>query len=169
MKDIKKRIGIAKDAFNKRKDLLTRRMSRVVKKKIVKSVIWPVALYGCETWTLRKDEINRLNAVEMWVWRKMERVNWRDHVTNEEVLNLVGEKMCLVEAIRKRKKSWIGHILRGDGLLREVMEGRMEGKRPRGRKRMGMIDELKSESYVTMKRKAQNREEWRSWFPWTCH
>jgi hypothetical protein len=166
--DVRIRIGMAKSAFSKRKDLLNRRMSRVVKKKIVKTIIWPVALYGCETWTLRKDEINRLNAFEMWIWRRMERISWRDHVTNEAVLDTVGEKRCLVESIRNRKKGWIGHVVRGGGLLRDVMEGKMEGKRPRGRRRMGMIDELKGDSYGAMKRRAENREEWRCWFPWTC-
>src|ERR1044072_3570837 len=69
--DVKVRIGMAKEAFNKRKELLTKRMSKALKKKIVKTIVWPVALYGCETWTLRKEEIDRLNALEMWKWRRM--------------------------------------------------------------------------------------------------
>ena len=166
--DVKVRIGMAKEAFNKRKELLTKRMSKALKKKIVKTIVWPVALYGCETWTLRKEEIDRLNALEMWIWRRMERVSWKDHTTNEMILGAVGEKRCLVETILKRKKGWIGHVLRGGGLLRDVIEGRMEGKRTRGRPRMGMIDELKGDSYVNMKRRAENRDEWRCWTPWTC-
>ena len=54
----------------------------------------------------------------------------------------MGEKRSMVETIVRRKKNWIGHIMRGDGLMKEVMEGKMEGKRGRGRKRIGMIDEL---------------------------
>ena len=61
-----------------------------------------------------------------------------------------------------------GHVLREDGLLREVTEGRMEGKRSRGRPRNGMLDELLVGSYRDMKRLAENRSEWRSWMPWTC-
>ena len=67
---------------------------------------------------------------------------WTDKKTNEEVLSAVGENRCLVEKIIRRKKNWIGHVVRGEGLLNVVLEGRMEGKRPRGRPRMGMIDEL---------------------------
>ena len=136
-------------------ELLGRNMSRVVKKKIVKAVVWPVALYGCETSALKKDEIERLNALEMWMWRGMERVSWKDRKKNEEVLDMVGAKRSIVETIVKRKKNWIGHILRGEGLLKDVIEGRMEGKPPRGRKRIGMIDDLKEKSYQDMKRRAE--------------
>jgi hypothetical protein len=114
-------------------------------------------------------KINRLNAFEMWIWRKIEKVSWSDHKTNAEVLKSVEERTCLVDTIVKRKKMWIGHVLREGGLLIDVMEGRMEGKRPWVRRRMGMIDELKQSSYGDMKRRAENRVKWSSWLPWTCH
>ena len=66
---------MAKDAFNKRKELLTRGMSEEVKKKIVKTVIWSVALYSVETWSLRKEDVRRIEALEMWIWRRMERIS----------------------------------------------------------------------------------------------
>src|SRR6478609_1002243 len=65
--DVKTRIGMAKDAFNQRKEVLTRSISVDVRKRMVKTFVWPVVLYGCERWTMRKEEINRLNAFEMWV------------------------------------------------------------------------------------------------------
>ena len=68
--DVKARIGMAKNAFNNRKELLCRRMSKELKKKIVKTLVWPVALYGCETWMPRDAECKRLDAFEMWVWRR---------------------------------------------------------------------------------------------------
>ena len=74
--DIKTRIGMAKSAFAERKELLTSRLSLALKKKIVETVIWPVLLYGCETWTLRKDEIKRIEACEMWVWRRLMKIKW---------------------------------------------------------------------------------------------
>jgi exonuclease III len=166
--DVKIRIAMAKVAFNKRKELLTKNMSKAVKKKMVKALVWPVALYGCETWTMKKEERDRLNAFEMWVWRRMEKISWKDRVTNEQVLSRVGEERSLVESIVKRKKNWIGHVVRGNGLLKLVLEGRMDGKRPRGRPRIGMIDELKEGSYVDMKRRAEDRENWRVWMPGTC-
>src|SRR5580698_10282718 len=144
--EVKGRIAMAKDAFSKRKELLSRNMSRAVRKKIIKTVVCMVALYGSETWALKKDEIQRLNALEMWIWRRMEKVSYKNRKTNEEVLDIVGEERSLIETIVRRKKNWIGHILR-EGLLKDVIEGRMEGKPPRGRKRIGMLDDLKEESY----------------------
>ena len=76
-----------------------------------------------------KHETQRLEALEMWIWIRMERVSWKDKKTNEEVLKEVKEERCIIETILKRKKNWIGHILRGNGLLKDVIEGRMEGKR----------------------------------------
>src|SRR6476469_8440634 len=62
--DVKTRIGMAKDAFNKRKELLTRSIRVDLRKRLVKTLVWPVVLYGCQTWTMRKEEINRLNSSE---------------------------------------------------------------------------------------------------------
>ena len=159
---------MARDAFSKRKELLTQKMSRSVKKKIVKTVVWSGALYGAETWILREEDVKRLNALEMWLWRRMEKISWMEKKTNEEVLSIVGERRQLVDIIVKRKKNWMGHVLRGDGMLREVMEGKMEGKRPRGRPRRGMLQELMETSYVDMKRRAEDRAKWKCWMPRTC-
>ena len=159
---------ISKEPFSERRELLTKPFRKEVKKTIVKTLVWSTLLYGSETWTLRKEDIRRLEAVEMWMWKRMEKVSWMDKITNEEILNKVGEKRQLISVIRNRQKNWIGHVLRGEGLLREVMEGRMEGKRSRDRPRKGMLDELLVESYDNMKRKAENRDEWRNWMPWTC-
>jgi hypothetical protein len=165
IKEIKARIGMAKDAFNKRKELLNKRFSKKLKKKMVKTLIWPVALYGCETWTMNKEALGRLEAFEMWVWRRCEKVSWKDKKKNEEVLDLVEEERSLVNSITKRKKNWIGHVLRGNTLLKVVLEGRMAGKRGRGRPRKGMIDDIKEGNYERMKRKAEDREGWRGWLP----
>ena len=107
--------------------------------------------------------------MEMWIWRRMERISWTNKITNEEVLRRVGEKRSMVETIVRRKKNWIGHIMRGDGLMKEVMEGKMEGKRGRGRKRIGMIDELmENKQYGDLKKRAEDRQGWRVWLAGTC-
>ena len=85
-------------------------------------------------------------------------------MTNEQALEIVKEKRTLKDVIRSRKKKWVGHVLRGNGLLKEVIEGRIEGKRPRGRKRAMMLDDMKEEKelYVDMKERARHRENWRT-------
>jgi len=104
----------------------------------------------------------------MWIWMKMERIKWNDMKTNEQVLSAVGERRKIIETIVNRKKNSIGHILRGDGLLKDVIEGRMEVKRTRGRSRIGMIDKLMEGTYGHMQRRVEDRVGWRSWTPWTC-
>ena len=151
--EIKCRIAQAKEAFGRRKELLTKSLRKTTKIKIVKTLVWTTLLYGSETWTLRKEDIRKLEALEMWLWRRMEKISWTYKITNEEVLERVGTDRQLINALRNRKKSWIGHVLRGDGLLKEVIEGRMEGKRIRGRPRLGTLDDLIKHSYVDMKRK----------------
>jgi len=91
-------------------------------------------MYGSETWTIKKADGTRLGAFETWVWRRLVKVKWTDKKTNAEVLNLVKEKKSLLPEIKKRKRRWIGHILRPENILRTVLEGRMKGKRPKGRK-----------------------------------
>ena len=129
---------MAKDAFNKRKELLTRSIRVDLRKRLVKTLVWPVGLYGCETWTMRKEEINRLNAFEMWLWRRMGKVSWIDKRTNEQALSSMNEKRSLIKTIWDRK-NWIGPVVMGDGLMKLVLKGRMERTRPRGGPRMGMI------------------------------
>jgi hypothetical protein len=95
----------------------------------------------------------------------MEKVSCTERKTNEQVLIQVGEKRELISRVMKIKKRWIGHVIRGNGLLKEVIEGRMDGKRPRGRKRLGMLNELKEDGYASMKRKVEDRGLWRMWMP----
>src|SRR5260221_10459167 len=127
--DVKTRIAMAKDAFNKRKELITKGLSMKLKKRMVKVLVWPVVLYVCETLTLLQDEINRLQALEMWLWRGLEKIRWSDGISNADVLTMVNEERCRIETITRRKKNWIGHVLRGDGLLGDVLEGIMVGKK----------------------------------------
>ena len=70
-------------------------MNKALKKRIVNALVWPVALYGpqygCETWVMKKEAMDRLEAFEMWVWRRLEKVSWEDKTSNEEVLEAVAE------------------------------------------------------------------------------
>ena len=122
-----------------------------------------MALYGAETWTLRREEEKILGAFEMWVWRRMEKISWTDKVKNVEVLERIGEKRQILEVIKNRKRNWIGHWLRRECLLLTALEGLVEGKRGRGRRRYQMVDNIKVEgSYWKMKRLAECRKEWRT-------
>src|SRR6218665_1156921 len=101
---------------------------------MVKTLIWSVTLYCAETLTLRKEDITRLEAFEMWIWHRMQ-ISWTKDMSNEEVLKLVEEKRPLLLTTRTRQRNWIGHKCneRGRSLQRDIIEGRMEGVRGRGR------------------------------------
>ena len=79
----------------------------------------------------------------MWCWRRIEKISWTDHVGNEEVLLQVNEQRNILHAIRKRKANWIGHILRGNCLLKQVIEGKIIGAGRRGRRRKKLLDDLR--------------------------
>ena len=139
-----------------------------LKKRLIKTLIWSVLLYGAEAWSLRKNDVKKLEAFEMWIWRRIEKILWKDHISNKEVLKRVKGRRSLIETIVRRKQNWISHVLRGCGILKEINEGRFEGKRSRGRKRIGMFDSLlKGENFEIMKRN-NNRVSWCIWTSGTC-
>jgi hypothetical protein len=78
-------------------------------------------------WTLRAVGRKHLESFEMWCWRRMEKISWTDHVRNEEVLLRGKEQRNILHEISKRKANWIGHILRRNCLLQQVIEGKMKG------------------------------------------
>ena len=168
IQDVTGRVVIGKEAFSKRKELLTKSLDLGIRKRMVKVLVWPAVLSGCETWTMRKEEMDRLKAFEMWVWGRMSEVIWTDRKMNEEILGLMGEERNMIRTIWERKRNWIGHIARGDGLMKLELEGRLKGKRMRGRPTMGMVDDLVEESYGAMKRRTENRDDWRIWRSRTC-
>ena len=126
-------------------------------------------MFGAETWTVRAAGQKYLESFEMWCWRRMEKISWTDHVRNEEVLLTVNEQRNILHEIRKRKANWIGHILRRNCLLKQVIEGKIKGEmevaRRRGRRRKKLLDDLKDRrGYSHLKKEALDRSMWRNRF-----
>jgi len=163
--EIQARIAMAKTAFSKRRELLTNGLKAETKKKIIKTLVWSIVLYGSETWTLQDRDKKKLEAFEMWIWRRMQKVSWKDMITNQDILERIKEKRSLLNTIIRRKKNWIGHILRRESLVKTVMEGRYVGEQGRGKPRKGLLTELNIGSYAKLKEMAANRTEWRRWMP----
>ena len=140
-----------------------------LRKKLIKCYIWSMALYGAETWTLRAADQKYMESFGMWCWRRMEKIGWTDHVRNEEVLLRVNKQRNILEEIRKRKANWIGHILRRNCLLKQVIEGKIKGEmevaRRRGRRRKKLLDDLKDRrGCYHLKEEARDRTMWRHRF-----
>jgi len=94
--DVKTRIGMAKDAFWKNKQLLKGNINLNVKKRILQCYVLPVVRYSCESWTLNQDLCRRINAFEQWCYRRLLKIKWTDRISNEEVLRRMNmENMSL--------------------------------------------------------------------------
>jgi hypothetical protein len=160
------RIAMAKAAFNKKRALFTFSLDLELRKKLVKCYIWSIALYGSDTWTHRGVDQKHLESFKMWTWRKMEKISWTDHVRNEDVLLRVKKQRNILHEICKRKAKWIGHTLRRNCLLQQVIKGKIKGwievRGQQGRRRRNLLDGLKkSRGYSHLKEEALDRTMWR--------
>ena len=167
--EVKRRIGIAKKTFNDMRNLLTnRKLSVKTRKNIMKTYIWSTLLYGVESWTLSLGLRRRLEAIEMWLWRRMMKVPWTARRTNEAVLNMVGEGRQLLRTVRKRQLKFLGHSMRREGLENLALTGMVEGRRGRGRPREKYLDSLvkmtngRVTTAVQLIRATRDRQRWKS-------
>ena len=97
----------------------------------------------------------------------MDNISWKEYKTNEYVaIDILKDELKLLKTVLKRKMRWLGHILRGESILKEVIEKRMEWKRERGKPRIMLLDDIKTCEMI--KRRVLDRESWRNWMPRTC-
>ena len=166
--EIIKRIDMAKAAFTKLKGVLKNMsISMATRVRILRCYVWSTLTYGCEAWTIRKDLERRLEAVEMWFYRRMMRIPWTARVTNVEVLRRGGVERCLVQKIRRRQLKFLGHIVRAEELESDCLLGRIDGTRARGRQRITYMDSIlrylaQGQTTVDVLRLARERQDWRS-------
>ena len=168
VEEIKTRIAIAKNAFNKVKHIVTNRsISISLRRRFIKSYVWSTMLYGCEAWTINKDMEKRIEAAEMWFFRRMLKISWTDRVSNDVVLHRAGTKREIMKFIRQRQLRFLGHVMRSQQLENVCMTGRIEGQRGRGRPRVKLVDSLAKvvRGGVTpaqLLRMTETRSDWRS-------
>ena len=105
-------------------------------KRIVRTLIFPTVLYGCETWTMTKNMEKKINACEMWIWRKMQNISWTEKKTNESARMEIEieEDETLQQTALRRKLGFFGHVTRSDGLEKRMMLVYGDGRRRRGYK-----------------------------------
>jgi len=120
--------------FNNKKQLLcSNNLNLEMRKKLIKSCIWSVALYGSETWTLGKNEERVVNAHETWCWRRMLKIKWTDRIKNDEVFQMAKEGSLLLKILKNRRHSWTGHTIRHNEFVVNIIEGAISGKKSVGR------------------------------------
>lgn len=144
--EISTRIELARKTFTSWSSVLcNRNLSINIRLRVLKCYVWSVLLYGCETWTLKVKHLNKLEAFELWCYRRMLKIPWTAHVTNESVLKSLHKERELTNIIKSRKVEYFGHIMRGHKyhMLRLIMQGKIEGKRWIGRKQLSWLRNIR--------------------------
>ena len=150
-KEIRARLGAARSAL---KDLekiwRSRSIRNATKLRVVRALVWPVAVYGCEAWTIKAADLRRLEAFEMAYYRHMLNVDWRMHRTNESILEELDVARAFVPFVKRLKLQYFGHVVRADNLCTHILHGRVHGARPRGRPRRRWMEDIRDWTGRTM-------------------
>ena len=164
--EVKTRIAIAKSRFSQLKNILTSDRTQLsTRLRILKCYVHSALLYGAETWTLTKVLERKIEAFEMWTFRRLEKISWKEKKSNQEVCDLIGVEPTLLHTIRSRKLKYFGHIKRHNSIMKDILEGKVEGKRPKGRPPRTWMDDVKGWSGLSAaecNQKACSREVWRT-------
>jgi len=130
----------------------------------VKAMVFPVVMYGCESWTIKKAECRRIDAFELWCWRRLLRVPWTARRSNQSILKAISPECPLEGLMLKLKLQYFGHLMqRADSLEKTLMLGKIEGGRRRGRQRMRWLDDLidsRDMSLNKVRDMVKDREAW---------
>ena len=116
--------------------LKSRDITLPTKVRLVKAVVFPVVMYGCESWTIKKAECLRIDAFKLWCWRRLLRVPWTARRSNQSILKEINPEYTLEGLMLKLKPQYFGHLIqRANSLEKPLMPGKIEGRRRRGHQR----------------------------------
>ena len=121
--------------------LKSRDITLPTKFHLVKAMLFPVVMYGCESWTITKAEHRRIDAFELWCWRRLLRVPWTARRSNQSILKKISPEYSLEGLMLKLNLQYFGHVMQiTDSLERTLMLGKTEGRRRKGQQRMRWLD-----------------------------
>ena len=166
-KDIKTRIGMAKSKMIQLNNIWKDHWIPLnLKLKLLKCLVWPVMTYGCESWTQKKTDDKRIEAAEMWFYRRLLRVKWTDKRTNQSILDQLGITRTLLAIVTQRKLKYLGHAIRNPktDLMKISIQGKVPAKRSKGRPSTSLLSNIIESSGQNLHEACTNcldREYWR--------